>query len=414
MPHVERLAKEIVTELTMKGFTAYFAGGFVRDKLLGIPSSDIDIATNALPEEIAAIFPEHFLVGAQFGVCVVRHKGHSFEVATFRQDLLYQDGRRPEAVILRSTPEEDAKRRDFTVNGMFFNPLANEILDFVNGQGDLKLGIIRTIGSPVARFEEDRLRMIRAIRFAFRLGFTIEDETKNAIKRLSHTLLPSVSMERIWQEFSKIRLGPRFTEALQIMAELGILGCVLPPLRQVSPASIEERLSGVEMVSEHVPMILILSTLFNKEDLAFVLGLGIYLRASKEETRWIELYLEIKGLFERDPNFSMRFDWANLLADKRANSCLELIFHKLAPAEKERAFMRLADFENRLSSHIERLHKRKPLCQAKDLKELGISPGKKMGALLQRAERLAVELDLNDRQEVIKRLMQDPSWIESS
>jgi poly(A) polymerase len=414
MPHVERLAKEIVTTLTSKGFTAYYAGGFVRDKLLGIPSSDIDIATDALPEEIAALFPEHFLVGAQFGVCVVRHKGHSFEVATFRQDLKYQDGRRPEQVILRSTPEEDAKRRDFTVNGMFFNPLANEILDFVKGQADLKLGIIRTIGSPAARFEEDRLRMIRAIRFAFRLGFSIENETRQAIKRLSHTLLPSVSMERIWQEFSKIRLGPRFTEALLVMAELGILGCVLPPLARVEHASIEERLKGLEMVSQQVPMILILSTLFNKEDLAFVLGLGIYLRAAKEETRWIELYLEIKGLWERDPHFSIRFEWASLLADKRANACLELIFHKLAHNEKEAAFRRLSDFEKRLSPHIERLHKRKPLCQAKDLKELGISPGKKMGELLQRAERLAVELDLNDKEEVIAKLMQDSSWIESN
>lgn len=414
MPHVERLAKEIVTELSAKGFTAYFAGGYVRDKLLGIPSSDIDIATDALPEEIAALFPEHFLVGAQFGVCVVRHKGHSFEVATFRQDVTYQDGRRPQAVILRSTPEEDAKRRDFTVNGMFFNPLANEILDYVNGRNDLKLGIIRTIGSPEARFVEDRLRMIRAIRFAFRLGFSIENETKRAISSLSHTLLPSVSMERIWQELSKIRRGPRFTDALVTMAELGLLGCVLPPLSQIPRESIEERLVGLETVSEQVPMILILSALFNKEDLAFVLGLGIYLRASKEETRWIELYLEIRGLWERDPHFSIRYEWATLLSDKRANSCLEVIFHKLPAAEKEGAFGRLVEFERQLASHIERLHKKKPLCQAKDLKELGITPGKKMGELLQRADRLAVEFDLQSKEEVVAKLMQDPSWIESS
>src|SRR5438132_1411451 len=133
MSHIEKLAKEIVIELKAQGYIAYYAGGFVRDRLLDIASNDIDIATNALPEEIASIFPEHFLVGAQFGVCVVRHKSHSFEVATFRQDIAYQDGRRPSEVLLRSTPEEDAKRRDFTVNGMFYDPVSNDVLDYVGG-----------------------------------------------------------------------------------------------------------------------------------------------------------------------------------------------------------------------------------------------------------------------------------------
>lgn len=412
MVHVAKLAKEIVVELKSKGFTAFYAGGYVRDKLLGIPSSDIDIATDALPEEIAAIFPEHFLVGAQFGVCVVRHKGHSFEVATFRQDLKYEDGRRPQEVILRSTPEEDAMRRDFTVNGMFYDPLADMVHDFVDGEKDLKLGIIRTIGQPEERFEEDRLRMIRAVRFAYRLGFSIEEKTKKAISSLSNTLLPSVSMERIWQELSKIRRGPRFTDALVTMSELGLLGCFLPPLKDIHPSTIAERLSGLEMVSEHVPMILLLSELFNEEDLAFVLGLGIYLRASKEETHWIELYLETKGLFARDPDFTMRYEWAILLANKRSKACLEVVFQKLAQDKIENAFAQLKDLEEKLHSHIDRLHKKKPLCQAKDLKELGISPGKKMGVLLQRAERLAIEHDLQSTADVVNKLMQDPSWIE--
>ncbi|MBS0635652.1 MAG: CCA tRNA nucleotidyltransferase [Verrucomicrobia bacterium] len=410
MSHTEKLAKEIVTELKSKGFTAYFAGGFVRDKLLGVPSSDIDIATDALPEEIAAIFPEHFLVGAQFGVCVVRHKNHSFEVATFRQDVAYQDGRRPSQVLLRSTPEEDAKRRDFTVNGMFYDPISNDVIDYIGGQEDLKKGIIRTIGKAEERFEEDRLRMIRAIRFAWRLGFQIEQKTKKAILELSHSLLPSVSMERIWQEFQKIRQGPNFSHALVEMSELGLLSRCLPPLAKVSTEEIKARLSGLEMVSEKVPAILILAELFNPEDIPFVLGLGIYMRASKDETKWIETHLEIKGLWQQDPQFQKRFEWSQLLANKRAHSSLEVIFAKQPHDVKKRAEKNLVTCELNLAPHIERIHKKKPLCQAKDLQELGIHPGKKMGQLLQLAERLAIEHDLQSTEEVIQKLLQDPTW----
>ncbi len=414
MTHIERLAKEIVTTLKEKGHTAFFAGGFVRDKLLGIPSSDIDIATDALPEEIASHFPEHFLVGAQFGVCVVRHRSHSFEVATFRQDVGYQDGRRPTAVVLRSTPEEDAKRRDFTINGMFYDPISDTILDYVGGKEDLKIGVIRTIGKAEERFEEDRLRMIRAVRFAYRLGFHIEDKTKKAIQQLSHTLLPSVSMERIWQELQKIRQGPNFSKAMVEMSELGILGTLLPPLKATSPESIKERLSGLEQVSEKVPAILILAELFKPEDIAFVLGLGIYMRGSKDDTKWIEALIEIKSLLQQDPEFTKRFEWSQILADKRSKACLEVIAYKQNAAEKEAILERIRECEITLQPHIDRFHRKKPLLQAKDLQELGVTPGKKMGQLLQLAERLAVENDLKTKEEALAKLLSDPSWIDIS
>ena len=410
MTHIEKLAKEIVVTLKESGYIAYYAGGFVRDKLLGVPSSDIDIATNALPDEIAALFPEHFLVGAQFGVCVVRHKSHSFEVATFRQDVAYQDGRRPTSVVLRSTPEEDAKRRDFTVNGMFFDPISNEVHDYVGGQEDLKIGVIRTIGKAEDRFEEDRLRMIRAIRFAYRLGFHIEPSTRQAICDLSHLLLPSVSMERIWQELQKIRQGPNFSKAISEMGELGLLGCALPPLKKLTPQDLRLRLKPLENVSEKVPAILILADLFNPEDIAFVLGLGIYLRASKDETKWIESLIEIKGLWQQDPGLTKRYEWAQALADKRSKACLELIVCKQSADERNETLNRLAACEMSLQPHIELLHKKQPLCQAKDLQEHGIHPGKKMGKLLQLAERLTIEHDLKTREEVLKKLLQDPSW----
>lgn len=412
MSHVERLAKEIVSELHAKGHIAYFAGGYVRDRLLDIPSSDIDIATSALPNEIAQLFPEHFLVGAQFGVCVVRHKSHSFEVATFRQDIAYVDGRRPTEVLLRSTPEEDAKRRDFTVNGMFYDPLQDKVLDFVGGQDDLKRQVIRTIGKPQERFEEDRLRMIRAVRFAYRLGFHIEEATRQAIITFANTLLPSVSMERIWQELTKIRQGPKFTEALLEMYHLGLLGICLPPLKSATPTSLQTRIKGLEALSEKVPTILILSELFSSEDLAFVLGLGIYLRASKEETKWIETYLEIKGLYARDPTFSNRYEWAHLLASRKAKACLEVIFCKFDAKQQKIAKTHLHTFEESIANHVDRIHKKKPLVQSKDLQELGIVPGKMMGQFLQLAERLAIEHDLASREEVIQKLIQAPSWVD--
>lgn len=412
MSHVERLAKEIVSELHAKGHIAYFAGGFVRDRLLGIPSSDIDIATSALPNEIAQLFPEHFLVGAQFGVCVVRHKNHSFEVATFRQDVSYVDGRRPTEVLLRSTPEEDAKRRDFTVNGMFYDPLQEKVLDFVGGQEDLKRQVIRTIGKPQERFEEDRLRMIRAVRFAYRLGFHIEEATRQAIITFASTLLPSVSMERIWQELTKIRQGPKFTEALLEMYHLGLLGICLPPLKNSTLTTLQTRIKGLEALSEKVPTILILSELFPPEDLAFVLGLGIYLRASKEETKWIETYLEIKGLYAQDPAFSNRYEWAHLLSSRKAKACLEVIFCKFDTKQQKLAKNSLHTFEESIATHVDRIHKKKPLVQSKDLQELGIVPGKMMGQFLQLAERLAIEHDLTSREEVIQKLIQAPSWID--
>ncbi len=407
---LQRIATEVVQKLTEKGYTAYFAGGFVRDLLLGNRSSDIDIATDALPEEIAQIFPEHALVGAQFGVCIVRHQGHQFEVATFRQDVSYEDGRRPSQVRLKSTPLEDAQRRDFTINGMFFNPLSQEILDFVEGKKDLEEKRIRTIGNPFERFEEDRLRMIRAIRFQMRFGFSLEEKTKDAINSLSHTLLPAVSMERIWQELCKIRSHDGFTEALLHMAKLGLLANILPPLKHASIDTLQQRLSGIDGVSKKVPTILIISQLFGPEDLGFLLGLAIHLKASKEDTKWIETFLEAKTLWEKDPRLTLKYEWVYLLANTKASACFEVLFTKSSSQEKEEYLQLIETFSSQFAFHIDRVHKRKPICQAKELEPLGIRPGKRMGEALRLAERLALEANLSQTEAIFDRLRQDPEW----
>lgn len=214
-------AVEIVKRLQDSGYIAYFAGGYVRDMLLGITSNDIDIATNAIPEVVESMFDKTIPVGKQFGVVIVVIDSEEFEVATFRNDGNYSDGRHPDVVTF-SSPQEDAKRRDFTINGMFYNPITDDILDYVGGQNDLELGIIRCIRDPFDRFEEDKLRMLRAIRFACKLGFEIENTTFTAIQNNAFKL-KEVSVERIFQELTKILTNYNACNALVILESTGLL-----------------------------------------------------------------------------------------------------------------------------------------------------------------------------------------------
>ena len=192
-------AKKIIRDIQSSGYIAYIAGGFVRDYLLKRPSTDIDIATSATPEDILKIFPDAHAVGISFGVMLVKREGHSFEVATFRKDLDYKDGRRPDKVLY-TTAKEDANRRSITINGMFLDPLENKIYDFVGGEKDLKAKIVRTIGNPYERFFEDRLRMLRAVRFTAVLGFTMEEMTKKAIQELHTTFF---SRDSCWKGMAR-------------------------------------------------------------------------------------------------------------------------------------------------------------------------------------------------------------------
>src|SRR5436853_3308378 len=170
MSPMEKTARVIAQRLHAADHIAYFAGGCVRDMVRGLAAKDFDVATDATPDVVQSIFPHTYAVGAHFGVVVVVENGFNFEVATFRSDGAYLDHRHPVDVRF-SSPEEDAKRRDFTINGMFFDPEKNEVIDFVGGKADLKAKIVRAIGNPEARFNEDRLRMLRAVRFATVLDY---------------------------------------------------------------------------------------------------------------------------------------------------------------------------------------------------------------------------------------------------
>ncbi|MEJ0000434.1 MAG: CCA tRNA nucleotidyltransferase [Verrucomicrobiota bacterium] len=216
--------------LQRAGHTAYFAGGCVRDQLLGIEAKDYDIATSAGPDEVQRLFPGRAtgLVGKSFGVVRVGSGEEWFEVAMFRQEGPYLDGRRPESVR-PATPEEDAQRRDFTINGLFFDPIADRLIDYVGGEADLRAGIIRAIGDPAARFAEDHLRLLRAIRFAARLRFTIEPKTWDAI-RAGAALIRTVSADRIRDELNRIFTVDKPERGLDLLDKSGLLAEVLPDI----------------------------------------------------------------------------------------------------------------------------------------------------------------------------------------
>lgn len=235
-------ATDIARRLQSAGHAAYFAGGCVRDELLGLDPHDYDIATSAKPAEVQKLFPHTQAVGAHFGVILVMEHGRAFEVATFRSDHEYIDGRRPEMVTF-STPEEDAARRDFTINGMFRDPVADEFIDFVGGQADLASGTLRAIGDPAARLREDKLRLLRAIRFAARFAYEIDPATWDAIR--AHAAdIHAVSAERIREELVKILAHPNRVRGFDLLDRSGLLKEILPEI---------ETLKGCEQPAQFHP-----------------------------------------------------------------------------------------------------------------------------------------------------------------
>ena len=235
-------ALQIVQKLREKGYEALFAGGCVRDMVMGKDPHDFDIATSAKPEEVIKIFSRTIPVGVQFGVVLVLLEGHQFEVATFRSDSGYVDGRRPTEVKFTSS-REDVLRRDFTVNGLLYDPMIEKMIDYVEGVKDIHHRLIRTIGDPYKRFEEDKLRLLRAVRFATNLNFEIEQETFKALKELA-PLIKIVSAERIRDELVKIFTGEHPGEGLELLSHSGLLKVVLPEV---------EAMKGVEQPPEFHP-----------------------------------------------------------------------------------------------------------------------------------------------------------------
>jgi poly(A) polymerase len=223
------LANSICDALQSAGFQAFLVGGCVRDLLLRREPADYDVATSATPEQVLRLFPDGVAVGAQFGVIMVPREGVKVEVATFRSDVGYTDGRHPDQVVFANSPEEDVKRRDFTINGLVMRHNTGEILDFVDGLADLRAGIIRAIGEPDRRFAEDKLRMLRAVRFAARFGYEIEPKTFAAIRKHAREIT-QVSAERIRDELTKLLTEGAARTGFELLDSCWLLSIVLPEI----------------------------------------------------------------------------------------------------------------------------------------------------------------------------------------
>ena len=221
------MANSICERLRSGGYQALLVGGCVRDILLGREPADYDVATDATPDQVMAIFPDSVGVGAQFGVVAVQRDGLKVEVATFRSDAGYSDGRHPDAVVFARGPKEDVERRDFTINGLLMRHDTGEVLDFVGGQEDVRAGVIQAIGEPDRRFREDKLRLLRAVRFAARFGFNIEKATFDAIRQHAREIT-QVSAERVRDELTKLLTEGAARRGFELLEETGLLAVVLP------------------------------------------------------------------------------------------------------------------------------------------------------------------------------------------
>jgi len=223
----EALARQVIAKLRGAGHQAFLVGGCVRDLLLGVKAKDFDIATDARPDRIMDLFPRSGRVGAHFGVILVRDVFDQVEVATFRSDHDYLDGRHPEHVRFEGDPREDVLRRDFTINGLMMDPDTGKVLDFVDGRGDLARGVVRAIGDPYARFREDHLRLLRSVRFAARFGFEIDPATFDAVRR-DHALILKVAMERVREELVRILTEGGARRGFELLDSSGMLADLLP------------------------------------------------------------------------------------------------------------------------------------------------------------------------------------------
>ncbi len=409
---IQKYATEVVKKLKEAGHIAYFAGGWVRDTLMKRPSDDIDIATTATVKEVQALFDRTIPVGIAFGIVIVVMGGHHFEVATFRKERGYLDGRRP-THIESASPKEDALRRDFTINGMFFDPTTDELFDYVEGQQDIKKGVIHAIGNPHDRFLEDRLRMMRAVRYSTRFDFVIEKKTQEAIRAHAKTLLPAVAMERVWQEFKKMSQFAHFDKGLVILHELDLLQTIFPSLKEVSTAEIIKRTTCIESFPKEAPTIAELLELFPTHSLKELLELCDYMKLSNTERDFIRFHHRSHSLFELPHDWQEKlepYEWAKFYAHPHSGLMLHIVATRFSEKEREAFLKEHEKRQTHLSSAIERIRSKAPLLRAEDLIKENIQPGVQMGLLLKEAERIAVDNNLNSPGEVLALLKNSRLW----
>ncbi len=420
-------AISVVRTLRQAGHEALWAGGCVRDELLGLTPADYDVATSARPEQVRPLFRRTIEVGVSFGVVeVVGPRGtHGrplrVQVATFRSDGAYSDGRRPDQVVF-SNAREDALRRDFTINGMFFDPLENRLIDYVGGQADLRAGILRAIGQPLERFKEDKLRLLRAIRLATRFSFRFDPETYAAIKALASEIRV-VSAERIADELRKLLMHPRRSTGMRLLAELGLLEPIFPELLPLIGSP--EQASGFSQSSDRWKFTLrVLDHL--GEAVSFPLALAALLRevepagqerlaarvagqiaqrlrlsnAERERVEWLVLHQRaLTTATDLKPHV-----WKRLFVHPGIEELIRL--HRAA-AEAAQTGRSQVEYCERLLQETPREELDPPmLLTGNDLQAIGLRPGPQFRLLLNRLRDAQLDGEITTREQAIVWLQQ--------
>ncbi len=429
-------AQEIARRLGEAGHSALLAGGVVRDLLLSRPVSDVDIACSAPPQEVERLFEHTVAVGKQFGVVIVVLAPHQFEVTTFRRETAYLDGRHPSQVTF-SDARDDALRRDFTVNALFADPFSGRVTDYVQGRRDLQAGIIRTVGDPCKRFEEDKLRILRAVRFAANLGFEIEAGTFRQVCAAA-TNLEQVSRERIRDELVKILTGPDASRGLGLLLESGILQVILPEAAAMQGVEQPPKFHPEGDVFVHTCLMFEKAGQISDPNLA----LGILLHdVGKPPTFTVKDRIRFDGHAELGAKMSDEVCRRLRLSNIQREEVVELVRHHLRFIHVRqmrestlKRFLRLDNFEKHLELHrldclashgdlssyeycrekLEELAaqplKPKPLINGRDLIEMGLKPGPVFGKILSQLEDLQLEGVLKSRREALEwvRELTDP------
>ncbi len=429
MSEMEATARALVDRLRAAGHVAYFAGGCVRDLVRGKPPKDIDIATDARPEQVQKIFGRTYAVGAHFGVIVVLENNLQFEVATFRADGVYLDGRRPTEVCF-SSPEEDARRRDFTINGMFYDPPNNEVIDFVGGRADLAVGLVRAIGDPAQRFAEDRLRLLRAVRFATVLDFEIEAQTWEAIVAAAGDIR-EISAERIREELVRIFLSPLRVRGWDLLEASGLMkailpevaalkGCHQPPQFHPEGDVFKHTRLMLELLPDQASLPLVLSVLFH--------DIGKPGTASVDETGRIRFSGHDKLGASMTEALMQRLRFSRAEIDATVEAVDQHMVFKDVPkmrVARLKRFMARPHFADELELHrvdclgshgmldnyafLQRKQEEfanepiipPPLVRGEDLIALGLKPGPRFGEILEAVETQQLEGALRDREDAL-------------
>jgi poly(A) polymerase len=423
-------ATEVVSRLRAAGFRALWAGGCVRDLMLGEPPSDYDVATDAVPEQVMRLFRRTVTVGLSFGVVrVLGPQGAGeVEVATFRSDGRYLDGRRPETVCF-GNPAEDAARRDFTINGMFFDPIEGALVDLVGGRDDLQRGVVRAIGDPAARFEEDKLRLLRAIRFAARFGFALEPATRDALERMAPQIRV-VAVERIAQELRRMLVHPRRAAAMRLCADVGLLAAILPPIDALRGRTVA---AGGREVDAWAHTLAVLDALPTDPPVTFTLAFAALAHEAGESPD----RAETGGgppLDERGGDVAGQLAGALRLANAERERIVWLVRHRRAlrgvgavPAHVRKPLLASEGIDELIALHcadaiatgerigpIEEVARYReslpegpldpaPLINGDDLKRLGLSPGPEFKSILDEVRRNQLDGIVKTREEALAR-----------